>query len=100
MTPFIDNLVANHAAIQFNHRMAGYVVVALAGITAMVSAARGIGPPQTMAFIVLGLALLQAALGIGATVMGAPLSMNIVHQGGAILLWLGVHALSRAAAWR
>ncbi|MEJ0022001.1 MAG: COX15/CtaA family protein [Alphaproteobacteria bacterium] len=100
LSPFIDNLVVNHATIQFNHRTAGYLVVALAGVTAMVSAVRGVGPPQTMAFVVLGLALLQAALGIGAIVMGAPLSMNIIHQGGAIMLWLGVHALSRAAAWR
>ncbi|HWA22607.1 MAG TPA: COX15/CtaA family protein [Caulobacterales bacterium] len=100
MSPFIDNLIANHATIQFNHRTAGYVVVALAGLTAMVSASRGVGPPQTMAFVVLGLALMQAALGIGAIVMGAPLGMNIIHQGGAILLWLAAHALSRAAAWR
>ena len=100
MTPFIDNLIANHATIQFNHRTAGYVFVALAGVTAFVSATRGMGPPQVMAFVVLVLALLQAVLGIGAVVMGAPLSMNLIHQGGAILLWLAAHALSRAAAWR
>lgn len=100
MSPFVDNLIANHATIQFNHRTAGYVVIALAGLTALVAGLRGEGPPQIMALIVLGLALAQAALGIGALVMGAPLSMNLAHQGGAVALWLATHALSRASAWR
>jgi cytochrome c oxidase assembly protein subunit 15 len=100
LQPFAANLIANHAAIQFNHRAAGYVVWALSAFMALFALARAIGPPRAMALIVFGLATLQAALGIWTVTAGAPLGLSLIHQGGAVALWLATFALLRAARWR
>lgn len=97
---FADNLLTNPAAIQFNHRTMGYLVFALAVAMALIAVKHGQGLARSMTFVVLGLAFVQVVLGIGAIKMGAPLSMNLIHQGGAIALWLGAFSLIRAASWR
>jgi heme a synthase len=98
--PFTENLLANPAAIQFNHRTLGYVVWTLSLIMAVIAVARGLGAPRAMALLVFEIASLQVLLGIGAIVMGAPLSLSLIHQGAAIALWLSAHALLRAARSR
>lgn len=100
LTPFLENLTANPAAIQFNHRVAGYLVWTLSAVMAFVALQRGAGPARTLALVVFALANVQIVLGIGAVVMGAPLSMNLIHQAGAVALWLAAGALLRAARWR
>jgi cytochrome c oxidase assembly protein subunit 15 len=96
LKPFGENLLANHAAIQFNHRTAGYIVFALAALIAFRVVGREPGPARKAAHMLFGFAFIQVLLGIGAIVMGAPLSMNLIHQGGAIALWLCAHALIAA----
>jgi cytochrome c oxidase assembly protein subunit 15 len=100
MGGLLDNTLTNPAAIQFNHRTLGYVVFALAAVIAVFAVRQGAGPARIAALVVFALACAQVLLGIGAIRMGAPLSMNLIHQGGAIALWLGANALVRAAHWR
>jgi cytochrome c oxidase assembly protein subunit 15 len=98
MGGFTENLLTNPAAIQFNHRTAGYLVFALAAAIALTAAKGGQGAARRTAFVVFGLCCLQIVLGVGAIKMGAPLSMNLIHQGGAIALWLAAFALIRSRA--
>jgi cytochrome c oxidase assembly protein subunit 15 len=92
LKPFGENLLANHGAIQFNHRTAGYIVFALAALIAFVLVKEK-GAARKAAHMLFGIAFIQVLLGIGAIVMGAPLSMNLIHQAGAIALWLCAYTL-------
>lgn len=83
---FTENL----AAVQFHHRVTGYAVAALA-IWLAVRARRG------PALHVAALTVAQAGLGIATVMIGAPLWISLMHQGLAILLWLGAIALVRGS---
>lgn len=80
-TPWWTNVTENLWAVQFHHRMAGYLVLVVAAVAFLRD--RG---PQTG--LVLGVAVVQAALGIATILLGAPLWISLVHQFGAVLLWL------------
>lgn len=80
VTPWIENFVDNHALVQFDHRLAAYLVllVALAhALDAQVS-----GPPDAArrAMGVLALVLSQAALGIATLLLAVPLWAALAHQ--------------------
>ena len=96
LQPFWHNLFENHAAVQFNHRTLGY----LAGLAALglgVGVGR-LGPyrARRWALALAGVALAQAGLGVAVVVHVAPLSLSLLHQGGAVALFgLGVALLSR-----
>ncbi|MGE3143013.1 MAG: COX15/CtaA family protein [Hyphomonadaceae bacterium] len=100
LEPFWRNLVENHAALQFNHRMLGYAAALFALHIAGLGFRRAQGPAKPLAIALGLLALIQAGLGIAAIVTGAPLSVSLVHQGVAVLLWATAIALTRALAWR
>lgn len=78
--PWWTNLTENLWAVQFHHRLAGYLVVLVAAWAFLRErgAERG---------FVLGLALGQAALGVATILIGAPLWISLAHQFGAVLLW-------------
>lgn len=75
------------AAVQFNHRMAAYVVVAAALWQAWrVHVERVSGSARRSALWSAAAAVLQAAFGIATLLMHVPLSLGLVHQGGAAIL--------------
>lgn len=87
LEPFWRNLVENHAATQFNHRTLGYIVALFALHIAGVGLRRGQGAGRTLALALGAVALLQALLGVGTILMGAPIGISLVHQGVAVTLW-------------
>jgi cytochrome c oxidase assembly protein subunit 15 len=93
----VPSLIESRAALQFNHRMAGYAVLGLALVVAFAAHRSGQGPARAAAYWVGGLAILQAALGIAAILTGAHLSLSLIHQAGAIALWIAAMALQRVA---
>ncbi len=87
LSPFVRNLIENHAATQFNHRTMGYVVALFALHIAGVAARRGRGLARTLGLALGGTALAQAALGVTVILTGAPLGLSLFHQAGAVALW-------------
>ncbi|MDX2233876.1 MAG: COX15/CtaA family protein [Hyphomonadaceae bacterium] len=81
------NLTENRAAIQFHHRLVGYLYFGAAIGLAWLAFRAG-GPAWPAAMATAGLALLQATLGIATILIGAPLWISLLHQAGAVALWL------------
>ena len=95
---FWTTLAHSQAAVQFNHRLAGYVIFVLL-ILFVVRAARSrfIQPDvRRLAFVLAGLGFAQVGLGIATLMAVAPLSLSILHQILATVL-LGVAV---ALTWR
>ena len=103
-TPWIENFVDNLTLVQFNHRMAAYLLVAVALLHAL-DARRslpGSGLARRAAGIA-GLSLAQAALGVTTLLLAVPLWAGLAHQvfAMAVLMMTVVHArLSRGIAAR
>ena len=87
-TPFWSNFFENPALVQFNHRLLGYILFGLAifvGTQARKSAHKDIRG----AFGLIGLAMIvQMILGIVTVLNAAPWHIAILHQAGAIVLWV------------
>jgi len=81
--PWWTNLTENLWAVQFHHRMAGYLVLLAAAWMFAYDRCRESG-------LVLGIAAGQALLGIATVLLGAPIWIGLVHQFGAVLLWISV----------
>lgn len=85
LSPWWLNIFENVTAVQFNHRMIAYVVVALA-LGQAVSVTRIADDPQVrrsagwLAFAVVA----QMALGIWTLLAWVPLSLGVAHQAGAL----------------
>lgn len=83
LEPFWQNFFENPKAVQFTHRMSGYVVILLIAANWLLSmgsaAAKGAG-------ILFVLAIAQALIGIVTLVMQVPLGWALAHQAGAIIL--------------
>ena len=96
MAPAWLNHLDNALTVQWQHRMGGYVVVALALWQALAlertasgtTAARG-------AWVLFELTLAQAALGVGLLFWQVPLVAALLHQG----LAMGILALATAQTW-
>jgi cytochrome c oxidase assembly protein subunit 15 len=91
-SPLLQNLVANVALVQFNHRIGAYALLAVA--LWHVWSARRLMPGSNAAFrahLLAGLILCQAALGVVTLLLAVPLWAGLAHQGFAIVL-LGVAA--------
>jgi cytochrome c oxidase assembly protein subunit 15 len=91
--PLWTNFFENPGLVQFNHRMAGYVLVILALVAwwvARSSANRGL----RRAFALVAVAMAgQAVLGILTVIHAAPWQLAILHQAGAVLVFvLVIHA--------
>ena len=88
LTPVWKNLFENPVAAQFLHRMAGYALVLLAAFAAL-KGRRSAHPKTQTAFLWMGaMMLMQLALGITTLVNGAPLHLGLIHQAGAVILWV------------
>jgi len=86
-TPWLGALVNDPTTAQFDHRMAGYAVVAFATVQAL--AALRLASPALVrrAALLAGAATLQAALGIATLVMAVPLGLALAHQAVALVLF-------------
>jgi cytochrome c oxidase assembly protein subunit 15 len=81
---FLDN----PGLVQFNHRMAGYLLVIM-GAFAWFRARKSAYAATRQAYdLVAGMLVLQACIGIAAALTAAHLHIAITHQIGAILLWV------------
>lgn len=88
LTPWWRNFFENAGTVQFIHRMAGYLLLALS-VVVWLRARRSPHPDSRRAFaVILGVMLLQVVLGIVTAVYSAPLHAAITHQIGAMLLWV------------
>lgn len=76
-----ENLVANPALVQLNHRMLAYLVVAVALAHAWrTHRAAPQSPASRRAFGIAGLTLAQMALGIATLILAVPLAAGLAHQ--------------------
>jgi cytochrome c oxidase assembly protein subunit 15 len=94
------NAFENPLTVQFNHRVAGYLVVAVAALHALAAARAGAG--QRGALVLLALVVAQAISGILVVVWQVPPVLAGLHQvTAAITLWVAVaHATMLVGAPR
>jgi cytochrome c oxidase assembly protein subunit 15 len=88
LTPIWRNFFEDDGLVQFMHRMAGYILFAF-GIFIWLHA-RASGNTRTkFAFnLMLAVMTLQVVLGITTVIYSAPWHIAIVHQLGAVVLWV------------
>ncbi len=83
----ILSLFESHAATQFNHRLTAYLLLGAALIqTWYVHTAHKGGAVRTSAFALATAVVVQAMLGIWTLLAHVPLSLGLVHQGGAAVV--------------
>lgn len=88
LEPVWRNFFENAGLVQFMHRIAGYLLFVF-GIVVWLRARRSPNSQTRFAFnAVFAVMLLQVVLGIVTVLYGAPLQIAIVHQFGAVLLWV------------
>jgi len=96
---FLANFTEDHATQHLLHRSTGYLVAFVALLFALVALIRGRGEARTAMALVGLVALLQAGLGIMTVLAVSPLSLSLLHQAGAAILWMTALVAARAA-WR
>lgn len=88
LEPAWRNFFENDGLVQFMHRMAGYLLL-IFGVVVWARARKSPNGQTRFAFnAVLAMMLMQMVLGIVTVIYSAPLHIAIVHQLGAILLWV------------
>jgi cytochrome c oxidase assembly protein subunit 15 len=94
---FWNVLAHSQAAVQFNHRMIGYLLFASV-LAYFIGIAKGRAPDgaKRLAFWLAGAVTLQALLGVMTLKMATPLALGLIHQFGATC----VLTLAVALAWR
>lgn len=101
MRPWYLNLFENVLTVQFNHRMAAYVIAAAALLHAL-SVFRSISAVQVRASaaVLVAAIMLQIGLGIWTLVAAVPLPLGLAHQAGAIMVFAAsvwhLHRMTRA----
>ena len=91
-------LLHSQAAVQFNHRIGAYLVLAL-GLGVAIAALRARfldGRFRLLALLLGGLVVGQAGLGVATLMMQAPLELSLMHQTLAAI----VLAAAVSLAWR
>jgi len=96
-TPLWTNFFEDPGLVQFMHRMTGYLLFAL-GLFAWWRARSSAHPETRSAFGLMALMLaVQIAIGVVTVLRSAPLPLALLHQLGAVVLWvLIVRARHRA----
>jgi cytochrome c oxidase assembly protein subunit 15 len=93
--PWWRNLFENTLTVQFNHRVAAYLLLALA-LLHLVDVARTAPRAVPLAAALVGAIVLQAGLGILTLLHQVPIGLALAHQAGAVV----VLALATVAAQR
>ena len=101
LSPVYLNLFENAATVQFNHRLAAYLLVATTFVHALLLLRATTDPRiRHTANSLAALVLAQTALGIWTLLAWTPLSLGLAHQAGALaVLFAAVahrHAIGRA----
>lgn len=81
--PWWINLFENVATVQFQHRVGAYVLMAAAVIYAFVARKT---PQASGAWLLAGLVLVQAAIGVATLIAVVPLPLGLLHQFGAVVV--------------
>lgn len=85
LSPWWANIFENITAVQFNHRMLAYLVVAVGCWQAVISLRTADDESVRRSALWLGLGLVaQMALGIWTLLAWVPLSLGVAHQAGAL----------------
>lgn len=85
--PWFGNLVANPAAVQFNHRLLGTLVVGVAMALVVAGLRMRLSRGTRIALAVLGaLVGLQYILGVATLLEVVPMPLAVVHQANAVLV--------------
>ena len=88
MSPWYLNLFENALTVQFNHRVAAYIVLIWVFAHAAVTIARSEpGAIAVSAGLLVVTALVQVIIGIATLLAHVPLSLALLHQGVAIVLF-------------
>ena len=88
LTPVWRNFFEDAGLVQFMHRMAGYALFAL-GVVVWMQARKSANAQTRFAFnMVLAMMFAQMVLGIITVLYSAPWQIAIVHQFGAVVLWV------------
>lgn len=95
LEPVARNFVENHATQHLFHRTLGYVIALASLVFAYLARSKGTGAGRMMGAAVGVIALFQALLGIVTVVSVSPLSLSLLHQAGAAVLWMTTLAAGR-----
>lgn len=88
MSPWYVNLFENALTVQFNHRVAAYVLVVVAVLHAMsLSRSGSLRRAQMSSGLLATAVVLQAALGVWTLLAAVPLALGLAHQAGAIVVF-------------
>ena len=103
LSPWYVNFFENVTTVQFDHRVAAYLIVALALVQVVLLARaradeRAIGSAGLLALAL----FVQMGIGIWTLLQGVPLALGLAHQAGAALVvaaaTLHLHVATRAAS--
>ncbi len=96
LSPFWLNFFENHSTVQFDHRMLAYLTAIIAGFQWYRMLTTQLHARARMAGHLLGaMVALQILLGIFTLLLVVPISLAVLHQGGAVVLF----ALAIWNAW-
>ncbi|MBT6587470.1 MAG: heme A synthase [Rhodospirillaceae bacterium] len=91
LSPWWLNMFENVVTVQFDHRIGAYLVTLLViWIWFKASSMTIAGPVKTALYLVFLALAVQVALGIGTLVLIVPITLAVLHQGGALLLFAAV----------
>ena len=88
LEPAASNFVENPGLTQFNHRIAGYLLAALALAALWRSRSSPRASTRRAFHWIAAAVLLQAAIGVAAVLYSAPVALAAVHQAGAVVVFL------------
>lgn len=96
--PFWQAIFESRPAVQLHHRWTGYIAAIAAGALAFALHRTGEPLLQRAGYVVAGVTALQIVLGVSTLVHAAPLNLSLLHQGGAIALFLAAGTTTWLAA--
>lgn len=87
LSPFYMNWFENVATIQFNHRIIAYVLCLMIPVFWFMSKRYALAErSKTIINLLLVMLIIQIILGISTLLLVVPVSLGVMHQGGALLL--------------
>ena len=87
LDPWWSNLFSNMATVQFNHRMIAWLLIVLVPAFWIAARRLSLKPRARLAtHALLGMLLVQVALGISTLLLNVPVPLAAAHQAGAVLL--------------